>query len=473
MTIRSKKRLLEFSTLLLFTVALALPLWVSQPTESQSQQAQLNRVDSETPSDTGTNVALAAPTEALTTDMDAKTDDLFNNFGARGTPPDECVADPVPPTARGNGRFEDNKFIFEEEETVADGLGPTYNDVGCVTCHQAVDTGGFGQQMELRAGHLSGSTFVDAPGGQLIHTRGTDSDVVEHITTGENVRAFRVVTNAIGDGFVECIANQTLQDNVAAEPASIRGTLTAVPVTEANNTLRIGRFGWKAQHASLLSFAGDAYLNEMGITSKFDGFGGRSSNAADAGTHENPASTAEGVINVTFPSAFDPVQDPEDDGGDVLAFADFMAATRAPGRQNPIPAAAVRGDPLFNQVGCSGCHTRTFTTAVAGTSINGGAFTVPAALGDKIIHPFSDFALHDVGTGDGIVQNAGQSTANQMRTAPLWGIRARNRFMHDGLTVNVSEAIQRHAGQATNARNAFNALTAQQRSDLLFFVLSL
>src|SRR6185295_15295449 len=138
MTIRSKKRLLEFSTLLLFTVALALPLRVSQPTESQSQQAQLNRVDSETPSDTGTNVALAAPTEALTTDMDAKTDDLFNNFGARGTPPDECVADPVPPTARGNGRFEDNKFIFEEEETVADGLGPTYNDVGCVTCHQAV-----------------------------------------------------------------------------------------------------------------------------------------------------------------------------------------------------------------------------------------------------------------------------------------------------------------------------------------------
>jgi CxxC motif-containing protein (DUF1111 family) len=98
---------------------------------------------------------------------------------------------------------------------------------------------------------------------------------------------------------------------------------------------------------------------------------------------------------------------------------------------------------------------------------------VPAALGDKIIHPFSDFALHDVGTGDGIVQNAGQSSANQMRTAPLWGIRARNRFFHDGLTVNISESIQRHGGQATAARNAFNALTAGQRSDLIAFVLSL
>ncbi|HMJ25524.1 MAG TPA: di-heme oxidoredictase family protein, partial [Pyrinomonadaceae bacterium] len=272
--------------------------------------------------------------------------------------------------------------------------------------------------------------------------------------------------------FIECISNTSLQNNVAAQPAAQQGTLTQVPVVEANNTLRIGRFGWKAQHASLLSFSGDAYLNEMGITNKFDGFGGRSSSDPNAGTTENPASTAEGVIQVTGPP-FDPVADPEDDGGDVLAFADFMAATRAPGRQSPIPAAAVRGDSLFNSVGCNVCHTRTFTTAAPGTSINGGAFTVPTALGNKIIHPFTDFALHDVGTGDGIVQNAGQSTANQMKTAPLWGIRARNRFMHDGLNVNVSESIQRHAGQATAARNAFNALTAAQRADLLAFVLSL
>src|SRR6185436_14170386 len=102
-----------------------------------------------------------------------------------------------------------------------------------------------------------------------------------------------------GDGFVEAIANDTLQNNVAAQPAGQRGTLTAVPVTEANNALRIGRFGWKSQQASLLSFAGDAYLNEMGITSKFDGFGGRSSSDPNAGHFENPCSTAEGVVNCT------------------------------------------------------------------------------------------------------------------------------------------------------------------------------
>jgi len=307
----------------------------------------------------------------------------------------------------------------------------------------------------------------------LIHARGTDSDIVEHISTAETVKAFRITTSTLGDGFVECIANTTLQNNVAAQPAGQRGTLSQVPVTEANNALRIGRFGWKAQQASLLSFAGDAYLNEMGITSKFDGANGRSSSDPNAGTSENPASTADGVINVTFPSAFDPVADPEDDGGDVLAFADFMAATRAPGRQNPIPAAATRGDSLFTSVGCSVCHTRTFVTAAPGTLINGGAFTVPTALGNKIIHPFSDFALHNIGTGDGIVQNAGQGSANQMRTAPLWGIRARNRLMHEGLNITIFDSIQLHAGQATTARNNFNSLTAGQRNDLIAFVLSL
>ena len=441
------KKLLRIFAVLLFATAVALPMWMPESVESQ--------------------------TEALTTDMDAKTDDLFNNFGARGVPVDECVAEPEPPQAgRGSGTFEENLFIFSERETIEDGLGPTYNDTGCVECHQSVDVGAFGQQMEFRAGRIVNGAFVDNPGGQLIHARATDSDIVEHISTDNNVRAFRVVISTLGDGFVECIANATLQNNVNAQPLAQRGTLTEVPVTEANNALRIGRFGWKAQHASLVSFSGDAYLNEMGITNPFDGFGGRSSSAPDAGTHENPCSTAEGVKNCTGPP-FDPVPDPEDDGLDVLAFADFMAATRAPGRQNPLPAAAVRGDPIFNQIGCAVCHTRNFTTAAAGTLINGGAFRVPAALGNKVIHPFSDFALHNIGTGDGIVQNGGQSSANQIRTSALWGIRARNRLMHDGLTVTVFEAIQRHAGQATAARNNFNALSAGSRSDVIAFVLSL
>jgi hypothetical protein len=209
------RKVLPILTLFLFAIALFLPL--SQPQTVESQTA----------------------TEAMTTDMDAKTDDLFNGFGMRGTPIEECVNEPVAPTARGNGRFEDNKFIFSERETIEDGLGPTYNDVGCVECHQSVDVGAFGQQMEFRAGHLVNGAFVDAPGGQLVHARATDSDIVEHISTAETVKAFRVTLSTLGDGFVESLSNTALQNNVAAQPSAHRGVLTQVPVTEANNTLRI------------------------------------------------------------------------------------------------------------------------------------------------------------------------------------------------------------------------------------------
>src|SRR4026209_1776896 len=211
-------KVMKVLALVLFAVALTLPMWMPNTVEGQ----------------TGT--------EALTTDMDAKTpNDLFNGFGALGTPVDECVAEPKPPTARGNGTFEANKFIFSERETVDDGLGPTYNDVGCVECHQSIDVGAFGQQMEFRAGHITNGQFVDAPGGQLIHARATDSDIVEHISTAESVKAFRVTLSTLGDGFVEALANQTLIDNVNAQPLGQRGTLSEAQVTEAGNTLCSGR----------------------------------------------------------------------------------------------------------------------------------------------------------------------------------------------------------------------------------------
>src|ERR1051325_143094 len=165
------RKVLPILTLILFAAALFLPLSSPQTVESQ------------------------AATEAPTTDMDAKTDDLFNGFGVKGTPIVECVNEPVAPTARGNGRFEDNKFIFSERETIDDGVGPTYNAVACVECHQSIDVGGFSQEMEFRAGHITNGAFVDAPGGQLIHARATDSDIVEHISTAETVTA--VVTMAL------------------------------------------------------------------------------------------------------------------------------------------------------------------------------------------------------------------------------------------------------------------------------------
>jgi CxxC motif-containing protein (DUF1111 family) len=105
--------------------------------------------------------------------------------------------------------------------------------------------------------------------------------------------------------------------------------------------------------------------------------------------------------------------------------------------------------------------------------MNGGRFIVPEALGNKIIHPFSDFLLHDVGTGDGIVQNGGPSTRNKMRTAPLWGLRTRNRLMHDGQSLNINSAILRHGGEASYVRNNYQRLSNDEKHKLITFLNSL
>jgi CxxC motif-containing protein (DUF1111 family) len=401
-------------------------------------------------------VSSQTSTEAPTTDLDVRTDDVFNGFGVKGMRPDECTNPPV-----ANRSFEDNKFIFEERETADDGLGPTYNDTACSNCHQNPETGGVSQVNELRAGHRNNlGQFVEAPGGSLIQLRAIDARAQELLdkVPAETIRTFRTSLNVLGDGFVEAIANATFTNIQNGQPGDFKGTIITVPVVEANGAPRIARFGWKNQHASLISFAGDAYLNEMGITNPFDGTQGLQENSSLG------ASVA----------AFDGVADPEDDGDDAEAFANFMRATRAPGR-GPITAAVLRGQAQFQAASCSICHVQTITTAATGTSINGGAFIVPAALGNKTIHPFSDFLLHDCGTGDEIVQNGGPNTSHMMRTPPLWGVRTKTELMHDGLSFTFAEAIQRHAGPGcTQSRNFFNNnMTAAQKADLFAFLRSL
>jgi CxxC motif-containing protein (DUF1111 family) len=355
--------------------------------------------------------------------------------------------------------FNDDRFIFEEIETVADGVGPTYNAQSCGECHQNVATGGASQIAEHRTGRvdLTGG-FFESLGGSLIQSRATHADIVERVAFEDDVRTFRISTNTLGLGYVESISNETLTAIRDAQPADLRGTALMVPVLESNSVPRLGRFGWKSQHASLESFAADAYLNEMGITSPL--------------FPEENTSTGR---NVGFGTRYDPVADPEDDGVDVKAFADFMRSTKAPSR-GPITAAVTAGDAIFTRIGCATCHTATIQTARPGTRVNGGAFTVPVALGNKIIHPYSDFLVHDIGTGDGIPVLPGPeyaATNRLMRTAPLWALRTRNRLMHDGLSFTKQEAISRHTGQAEAVTQRYDALSASDRQNLLAFLDSL
>jgi CxxC motif-containing protein (DUF1111 family) len=136
----------------------------------------------------------------------------------------------------------------------------------------------------MRAGHNDSSgNFVAATvpindGGNLIANRSIINDralipqAQEHIPDAENIRALRAALNTLGDGFVEAIDDSTLQaiaqHQLQVSGGMIHGEAVEVPVLEAPGQTRIGRFGWKDQHSSLLSFIGDAYLNEMGVTNR-------------------------------------------------------------------------------------------------------------------------------------------------------------------------------------------------------------
>jgi CxxC motif-containing protein (DUF1111 family) len=352
--------------------------------------------------------------------------------------------------------FEAHRAIFEQARTIADGLGPVYNARSCVECHQNPVTAGISQVNNLRAGHFNGSAFIDHVGGSLIADRAIDAAFQERVLGGNETRAFRNSLNTLGDGFVECIANSTLTAIRNAQPAAMRGTLINVPVTEASGTTRVGRFGWKNQHASLVSMAAEEFLNQVGVT--------------------GPLYPTENTSNGRSVAAIDTVADPEDaTGAAVAAFVEYIRSSKAPPRDPALvgTAAAVAGNFTFVAIGCGICHVPSIATAAPGTIINGGSFIVPEALGEKRIHTFSDFLLHNVGTGDGIVQNGGQPTRNQVRTPPLWGMRTRARLMHDGLSLTRNEAILRHAGQATGVINTYRALTLTQQNNLITFLNSL
>jgi CxxC motif-containing protein (DUF1111 family) len=381
-------------------------------------------------------------------------DNKTNGFTVQGPAFETLTEDNVVPLRS----FNDNRFIFEEVEGVEDGLGPTYNAQACRECHQNVVTGGASQVAEHRTGRIETTGFFESLGGSLIQSRATHQDIVERVAFEDDVRTFRISTNTLGNGFVECVANETLLEIRHAQPPELRGTAIMVPVLEGDGSARLGRFGWKNQHASLESFSADAYVNEMGITSPLL-------------PEEN---TSFGRF-VGFGTRFDPVADPEDDGVDVVAFANFMRATKVPSR-GPITDDVTAGGALFNQIGCSSCHTPAIKTARPGTKINGGAFTIPDALGNKIIHPYSDFLLHDIGTGDGIPILPGAEfarTTNMIRTAPLWAFRTRNRLMHDGLSFTKQEAIRRHTGQAEAVTQRYDELPPADQQKLLAFLDSL
>ena len=403
---------------------------------------------------------------------------------------------------KSNGMVDDathaaDQNTFEEVEHVADGLGPLYNAQSCRECHENPTSGGSSQVGELRVGHKDAQGMFQNPdiainnGAEVIKGRSLINDraicpsgafpgteIQEHVPDTENIKTFRVSVNVLGDGFVEAVSDETLLD-LAKEQCKksggrICGQALFVPIVESPGTTGVGRFGWKDQHASLLSFSGDAYLNEMGITNRLQ----------------------PDEVTTLCNTATEPNDKPGADGlSDIDHFARFMRASEAPARDPAVSKAseAQQGEAVFDKIGCATCHVTTLRTAPAGTAINGGNFTVPDALGNKTFHPYGDFLLHNVGTGDGIVQSVVEhygkrfmerkwerfsmsecnNSANKIRTAPLWGVRLHSRLMHDGASVTFTDAITRHRGEASQVTERFARLKPRDKQALLTFLRSL
>jgi CxxC motif-containing protein (DUF1111 family) len=398
------------------------------------------------------------------------------------------------------------KANFMATETQQDGLGPIFNERSCSACHSNSAAGGAGENVEQRFGRTANGVFdpLANEGGSLRQLFGIggfnprpglncQSGSDNNPPANANVFAGRVTTPLFGLGLVDSLRDSVFDTLRSREPAAIQGIVNRVQVVLPNpagtgdNT--VGRFGWKAGVPNLGQFAADAYLNEMGISTsscingtpnRFFGTENRANRAP------SNAPDANGCPDDLVPGTDDDFATEENNcaGGlnelqdDVRNFTFFMAHLAAP-PQVAIASgsAADRGRTLFNSTNlqCSGCHR----DDAEFVSTSRGGITAGIRF-----HPFSDFLLHNMGTlGDGIggaagdrdtVDGSSPGVTRNMRTAPLWGLRFRNKLMHDGRTTDRAAAIRAHDGgtfgQGTGAARAFNALSASQQSDLLTYL---
>jgi CxxC motif-containing protein (DUF1111 family) len=340
---------------------------------------------------------------------------------------------------------------FLELEDAPDGLGPIFNGLSCGQCHAVPSLGGSGAMMEMRAGTLDSlGNFTAPPGGSLIHLFSLPPHTAQAvIPPSVNVIAFRRPIPLFGAGLVEAIADSTILAiaNQAGKPPGVGGRAHLVK-DQGTGATRVGRFGWKANFATLRSFAAGAYRDEMGITNELF-------------PKENFPNGDETLLPLvdTSPDPED-LTDPITGRSGVDNFTNFMRFLAPPPR-GPITPSVQQGETVFQQIGCASCHTPVLMTA---------ANSHPA-FDRKQVPLFSDLLLHDIGTGDGIQQD--DARPKEMRTPALWGLRVRAPFLHNGRAATPEQAILLHAGEAAHVRSNFTSLPAADKQALLDFLGSL
>jgi CxxC motif-containing protein (DUF1111 family) len=339
---------------------------------------------------------------------------------------------------------------FVNVETAESGLGPIYNNTSCANCHSTPAAGGGSAATVTRFGRDEKGTFdpLTELGGTLLQSQAIDPGALERIPQEANVIAQRKTTALFGAGLIEAIPDQDIQALATRKKAD--GVLGRAAMVEDVTTgqQRVGRFGWKAQQATLLGMAADEFVSEMGITNRYF-------------PTENAPNGNEKVL-----AEFDQIADPEDTTDSTGKSAidrvtDFMRLLAPPAPPKP-SAEVVEGSRLFLRIGCAECHV---------PILNTGANSI-SALNHKPVLLYSDLLLHDMGNlNDGIAQ--GDALPNEMKTAPLWGLKFKAPYLHDGRAPTIADAITEHDGEASTARDRFNKLPAAQQRLLLDFLRSL
>jgi CxxC motif-containing protein (DUF1111 family) len=365
--------------------------------------------------------------------------------------------DPLPGlTSREFEGFRVGLEEFVTTGTIDEGFGPAFNGNSCAACHSIPAIGGISPIAELRVGYrASDGAFrpLDGTGNTLIHLFSLPNHACQEIPPdGINVVARRIPIPLFGAGLVEAIPDDTLlalADPLDRNGDGVQGRASVV-TDPATGEQRVGRFGWKAQVATLLTFSGDAYRNEMGVTNAV---------FPEELIYDLSADKLKGCKLTLDP------EDKQDPRSGLTAIEKFTLFMRflAPIARGPIDDTVRDGERIFAAVGCAACHVPRLTT---GPSSN--------PLFNRAIVPlFSDLLLHNIGTGDGIKQADSTASPDEIRTAALWGLRLRRPFLHDGSAATIEEAIVRHQGEGESARKGFVRLDDRSRLALLAFLRSL
>ncbi len=368
--------------------------------------------------------------------------------------------------------FQKGLATFNEVDGVAQGLGPRFNADSCASCHAHPVTGGASPAInpQVAIATKSGAlntlpSFIQSDGPvRVVRPKSVGGVRDLFVVTGRSDAAsncqvqqpdfsdlsdltFRIPTPTLGLGLVESITDTTLKNNLAANAQrkvqlGIKGRFNT-----SGNDGTITRYGWKAQNKSLAIFSGEAYNVEMGVTNElFPQERDEDPNCSLSATPESQSDIANGNV------------------GDVELFSLFMRYSAPPPPPQGGPQG--RGPMLFDQVGCTMCHTPQFQTGKSSTP----------ALSQKPVLLFSDLALHQMGQGlaDGISQGSAQP--DEFRTAPLWGLADRIFLLHDGRTKDLLEAIRQHdspGSEASTATRNFGALSPQDKQALLNYLRTL